>query len=164
MNRIVIFLGGLTSMNARRDVDSAYLRLGSSLEDIVSLVFALRLVISGGILSIWRLDSWHATTMDVGWYSQALWLVGHRHWKAFDTIVGYPALADSMSYVLYPLGLVYRIVGQVGLLILQTLSMGSSLLAIGSYPKRYHMTLPNRIRWMALYAVYPAVLGPELVD
>lgn len=151
-------------MRARENVNSNYLGLRSSMDDIISMTFACGLVASSGVLSIWRLYSWHATTMDMRWYSQALWLIGHGYWKAFDTIVGYPALADSMSYVLYPVGLLYRIFGQVGILILQTLSMGSGLRAIGYCSKRYQMTLPNRIGWMALYAVYPAVIGPGLFD
>ncbi|MCL4318774.1 MAG: hypothetical protein M1596_02590 [Firmicutes bacterium] len=75
-------------MRARENVNSNYLGLRSSMDDIISMTFACGLVASSGVLSIWRLYSWHATTMDMRWYSQALWLIGHGYWKAFDTIVG----------------------------------------------------------------------------
>lgn len=100
----------------------------------------------------------------MAWYSQALWLIGDGHWKAFDTMVGYPALADSASYVLYPVALLYRFVGQPGILLLQILAMSSGFLALLYYFNKYAMAIPDRIGWVLLYAFYPAIIGPAIFD
>lgn len=128
------------------------------------IAVAVSLSLTAAIVSLWRLDSWHATGMDMAWYSQALWLIGQGHWKAYDTMVGFPALADSASYVLYPIGLLYRVIGQPGILVLQILALGSGYFGLFYYFNKYNFDLPNRIGWILLYAFYPAVVGPALFD
>lgn len=130
----------------------------------IPMIIAVVLSVAVAILDLWRLESWHAHGMDMAWYSQALWLIGQGHWRAYDTMVGYPALADSASYILYPVGLLYRVIGQPGILLLQVLALSSGFLGIFYYANKYSMGLRDRVGWVLLYAFYPAVIGPAIFD
>ena len=133
-------------------------------QNIFPIILAIAFTVSIIILDLWRLESWRATGMDMAWYSQALWLIGQGHWKAYDTMVGYPALADSASYILYPVGLLYRFIGQPGILVLQGLAVSSGFVGLWYYFNKYQMNIRDRIGWILLFAVYPAVIGSAIFD
>ncbi len=133
-------------------------------KNFVPIIVAIILALAAFVLDLWRLESWHAHAMDMAWYSQALWLIGQGHWKAYDTMVGYPALADSASYVLYPIGLLYRFVGQPGILLLQILALSSGVIGLSYYFNKYQMRVVDRVGWILLFAFYPAVIGPAIFD
>ncbi|POB09439.1 DUF2079 domain-containing protein [Sulfobacillus sp. hq2] len=130
----------------------------------VAIAVALALSLAAGVISLWRLESWHATGMDMAWYSQALWLISQGHWRAYDTVVGYPALADAGSYILYPLGVLYGLIGQPGILLIQVLALSTGFLGIFYYAQKYQLTALDLIGWLLLYAFYPAVIGPAFFD
>lgn len=133
-------------------------------ERVVPIFLAIILAIAATMLDLWRLESWHAHGMDMAWYSQALWLIGQGHWKAYDTMVGYPALADSASYILYPIGLLYRFIGQPGILLLQILALSSGFIGLWYYFAKYQLDALDRIGWILLFAFYPPIIGSAIFD
>lgn len=112
----------------------------------------------------WRLYTWRATTLDLGWYSQALWLIGHGRWRADVTVLHYPLLADAAAYVVYPMAAIYRWAGQPGLFVTQALALGSGIIGVAWLVSRDPHAGARRWVWPLLYAVYPPVLGSAVFD
>lgn len=145
-------------MNEMNGTDNHFFRCSSSW-----VVFAGFVLTFSG-LDLWRLYTWRATAMDLGWYSQALWLIAYGHWKAYDTIIQAPALADAASYVLYPFAIIYRFFGQLGILIFQVSAVGSGIFGVSWLANHFGRSRSERWWWIFLYVIYPAVVGPTIFD
>lgn len=115
-------------------------------------------------LAIIRLDSGRATTWDFGYYSQVLWLIGQGHWIAQSSLNGHWALTDAGSWILYPVGWLYPFLGSPGILILQAVALASGVPFLQWWIRRHHLSVSVQWGIIALYSVYPAILGPALFD
>lgn len=115
-------------------------------------------------LALIRLSTWRATVYDLGWYSQALWLIGHGHYLAPASMTGGPPLAQAESFILIPLSWIYRFSGQPGILVTQSLALASSVLPLGLMVQS--RGLPRY--WISLlalvYLTYPPILGSAVFD
>ncbi len=116
------------------------------------------------VLAIVRFTTWRALTFDLGWYSQALWIIGHGHLTARASLIGVVPLAQAESYVLYPLALLYRVAGVPGILTLQAACLASGVLPLSRFVARRGVPSYLGVFLAVAYLGYPATAGTNLFD
>lgn len=125
---------------------------------------ALVLLAAGAAVAIWRLkiyqwEQWDLGAWDTGIYLQALWLIAHGHFLAFDTFVQKPILADAAQYILYPLALPFRWGGPSFAFGVEALALGSALWPLGRLATEA-LGAPGLGWLLALAGLFqPAVVG-----
>ncbi len=115
-------------------------------------------------LAIVRFETWRALTFDLGWYSQALWTIGHGHLTAPSSLIGVPPISQAESYVLYPLALLYRVAGAPGILTLQAACLASGILPLSRFVARRGVPSYLGVFLAVSYLCYPAIAGTNLFD
>ncbi len=115
-------------------------------------------------LSLVRLFTWRGTVLDLGWYSQSLWLLGHGRFLTPSPVVGGPPLAQAESFILIPLSWIYRVSGQPGILVAQSIALASAVIPLGLIIEwrglpRYWISLLSLI-----YLTYPPIIGSAVFD
>ena len=115
-------------------------------------------------LAIVRFETWRALTFDLGWYSQALWTIGHGHLTAPSSLIGVPPISQAESYVLYPLSLLYGVAGAPGILTLQAACLASGILPLARFVSRRGVPSYLGVFLAVSYLCYPAIAGTNLFD
>lgn len=141
---------------------------GQSLARYPVVVLVVVVLLFGTVqvgISMHRLATLQADTMDLGYVEQVLWKISHGDWWAFSTVFQTPGLAADGCVWLYPIAYAFRYLGGPAVLfVLQAL--GTALASWGLYRAgRLHRLPPWSSTVMAgTFLLYPAILGGSQFD
>ncbi len=106
-----------------------------------------------------------ATSEDLGYIEQMLWMIAHGDLWAFTTVFQTPALGDTFSLAMYPLALIYRYVGGVyALFVIQAVSTGVTAWGLFQIARIKGLGERTSVVIAAMFLLYPGVLGGSQFD
>ena len=126
------------------------------------VVAAYTVVLTG--LCLFRFQHWFATGWDLGFYQQGLWAIWHHGLWARSSFIDEPVLADTASFVLWPLAPLYHYLGTDFLLLLQTFSLGLGYWWIQQIGNDLGVSRVMATVVGVLYLLFPALLAANLYD
>lgn len=117
-----------------------------------------------GTLALVRYHLFIATGWDLGFYEQALWALAAHGPAALSSWGGYPVMARSAAWILWPLSYPYRLFGVGFLLTLQAFAYGVGFVFLFDIAETERLSWPT-IRLMGwIYILSPLAWGAVLFD
>jgi uncharacterized membrane protein len=115
-------------------------------------------------LSLLRLHLYLATGWDLGFYEQGLWQLAAHGPTAVSSWAGYPVLARSGAWILWPLSYAYRLFGPDFLLTLQAFSYGVGFVFLMDLAEAWRVPWGSARLLGWLYWLSPIAWGAALFD
>ncbi len=115
-------------------------------------------------LSLLRYHLYLATGWDFGFYEQGLWSLSVHGPAALSSWGGYPVLARSGAFILWPLAFFYRLLGADFLLVLQAFCYGSGYLFLMDLAQKWNASWSSTRLLGWVYLLSPIAWGAALFD
>ncbi|MDA8065377.1 MAG: DUF2079 domain-containing protein [Thermaerobacter sp.] len=116
-------------------------------------------------VSLHKYYNLQASTLDLGWYEQALWKVFHGDWWAFVTPTQTPLLGMDASFTLFPLAYPFHYLG--GAVFLFAVQAGATALSTWGIFRAARVLGLNEgpaSLWAGLFLLFPGIIGGSQFD
>ena len=116
-------------------------------------------------ISLHKYYNLQASTLDLGWYEQALWKVFHGDWWAFATATQTPLLGIDVSFTLFPLAYPFHYLGgAVFLFAVQAVATAFAAWGIFRAARTLGLSEGPAALWAGLFLLFPGIIGGSQFD